>query len=131
MGPARSRARGVGSMRPSRSSKRRSSRRWRSRFKALLIAGWLRPLCRAARVTLRSAIKASNARRRFRLTPRIFLSVIPGIFFFHFLSRDRTAMIRGAAALVGGEANPMTVLDAKVIHAKFVLEAKFVLGGRG
>ena len=64
----------------------RSPRRWRSLLRALLIAGWLRPLCRAARVTLRSAISASNARRRLRLTPRIFLSVIPGIFFFHFLS---------------------------------------------
>ena len=92
-------------MRPSRSSKRRSSRRWRSRFKALLIAGWLRPLCRAARVTLRSAINASNASRRFRLTLRIFLSVIPGIFFFHFLKLVSNCHDPLQRSISGGQAS--------------------------
>jgi hypothetical protein len=35
------------------------------------------------------------------LTPRIFLSVIPGIFSFHFLKTGGTAMIRWNAAFVG------------------------------
>ena len=44
IGPARSSARGVGSIRPSRRSNSGSSSRWRNRLSALLIAGWLIPL---------------------------------------------------------------------------------------
>jgi hypothetical protein len=41
----------------------------RSRESAALIAGWVRPMRAPARVTLRSAISASNATSKFRSMP--------------------------------------------------------------
>jgi hypothetical protein len=50
----------------------------------LLTAGWLSPLRSAARVTLRSAINASNTTRRLRSTDRKFRSAMTSILLCHF-----------------------------------------------
>ena len=50
----------------------------------MLTAGWLSPLRSAARVTLRSAINASNTTKRLRSTVRKFRSAMTSMFLCHF-----------------------------------------------
>jgi hypothetical protein len=112
-------------MRPSRRSNNRSFSKCRSRFSALLIAGWLRPLNSAALVTWRSAISASKATSRLRSMPRKllsgeFLSVIAGIalflsfmsriFFRHFRRASPPRMVR--RNIQGGRGHGEPRLDA-------------------
>ena len=69
MGAASSRARAVGSKPSALRWNKGSPSKVRSRDRAALIAGWLTPTCIAARVTLRSLIRASNATSRFKSMP--------------------------------------------------------------